>query len=109
VLSDMKGQEMRKIQPSYFVVMVTYSDGESEAIVNPTEGRQDIISNLTKGDVYRGQIAFIHHISDGFMVDDVTMELMGEAEGELKAEALNRADRLANTLDHNRKLRAEAV
>jgi hypothetical protein len=96
----------RKPQPSYFVVMVDYGNNGCEAIVDPELTRADIVALIKSGGFK--QIDFIHHIVDG-LAEDVTADLLDEAEGELKVEAMNRSERIANTQDHNRKLRAEAA
>jgi hypothetical protein len=96
----------RKPQPSYFVVMVDYGTIGREANVNPELTRADIVARIKSGEF--NQIDFIHHIVDG-LAEDVTADLLDEAEGELKVEAMNRSERIANTQDHNRKLRVEAA
>jgi phosphoglucomutase len=96
----------RKPQPSYFVVMIDYCAAGREAVVNPDLTRADIVARIKSGEFK--QIDFIHHIVDG-LAEDVTADLIDEAEGELKVEAMNRSERIANTQDHNRKLRAEAA
>jgi hypothetical protein len=104
-LADALGAR-RKPQPSYFVVMIDYGSAGREAVVNPELTRADIIARIKSGEDQH--IEFIHHIADG-LTEDVTVELLDEAEGELKVEAMNRSERIANTQDHNRKLRAEAA
>lgn len=94
-----------KPMPSYYVVCCEYRTGR-EANVDPELTRADIIARIASGEYQN--IDFIHHIADG-LAEDVTAELIDAAELELKAEARDRADRIANERDHNRKLRVEAL
>ncbi|MGF6434350.1 hypothetical protein [Bradyrhizobium elkanii] len=98
----------QRTKHSYFIVMEDHGKNGLEAIVHPEETRRAIVDRLKKGD-YTPTIAFIHHVDD-LLIEDVTAELFNEAEIELRAEHIaSRADRLANTQDHNRKLVREAV
>ncbi|MCS3692034.1 hypothetical protein ABIF07_001050 [Bradyrhizobium elkanii] len=92
---------------SYFVVMQDFGRLGLEATVNPETTRRNVIDRIKSGEYQL--IQFIHHI-DGLSVEDVTAELIDLAEAELKDEyRASRADRIANTQDHNRKLAREAV
>lgn len=94
---------------SYYVVMEDHGKNGLEAIVHPEETRRAIVDRLKKGDYASSIIAFIHHVDD-LLIEDVTAELFDEAEIELRAEHVaSRADRIANTQDHARKLVREAV
>ncbi|GEC56809.1 hypothetical protein [Bradyrhizobium phage ppBeUSDA76-2] len=94
-------------QHSYYVVMCDFGRLGLEAIVKPEITRRNVIDRIKAGEYQL--IQFIHHIADG-LVEVVTDELIDEAEAELRAEHIaSRADRLANTQDHNRKLVREAV
>ncbi len=79
---------------SYFVLMIDYGTDTSkahglEAVVQPEQTRRNIVE-LIKGDKFEGRrIAFIHHVEDG-LVEDVTGDLLDEAEMELRAEASER-------------------
>lgn len=92
---------------SYYVVMQDFGRLGLEATVTPETTRRNVVDRIKSGEYQL--IQFIHHI-DGLSVEDVTAELIDLAEAELKDEfRASRADRLANTQDHNRKLIAEAV
>jgi hypothetical protein len=94
-------------QHSYYVVMCDFGRLGLEAIVKPEITRRNVIDRIKSGEYQL--IQFIHHI-DGLSVEDVTAELIDLAEAELKDEyRASRADRLANTMDHNLKLVREAV
>jgi len=93
-----------KPMPSYYVVCCEYRTGR-EAVVDPELTRSDVIARIKSGEYQN--IAFIHHIADG-LAEIVTAELINAAELELKTEARDRADRIANERDHNFKLRVEA-
>ena len=65
--------------PEYYVCMMDYrSAGQEAAPVQPEITRAEVISRL-KTREYK-DVVFIHHIHDG-VVDDVTLELIGEARG----------------------------
>jgi hypothetical protein len=68
---------IRKITPSYFVVMVDFGRRGLEAVVQPELTRSNIIDRLRTGEY--GNVVFIHHVADGF-VDDVTHELVEASE-----------------------------
>jgi len=72
-----------------------------EAVVQPEMTRTQIVEMIKSGELKN--IVFIHRIEDGF-VDDMTTEMLDLAEGELKAEAMNKADRIAYRHDHEREL-----
>lgn len=65
----------------YFVVMIDYGRRGREAIVDPEMTRRDVVSRIASGE-YR-EIAFIHRIRD-CTVEDVTAELLAEAEREME-------------------------
>jgi hypothetical protein len=73
----------KRTSHSYYVVMEDFGQRGLEAIVTPETTRRAVV-NFIKGGNYR-LIAFIHHV-DGLFVEDVTDELIDEAEAELKAE-----------------------
>lgn len=94
---------MPRISHSYYVVMVDYGRRGLEAVVQPEQTRRDIIEMIQHGEFKN--IAFIHHV-DGLYIEDVTMELMEEAEGELRTFAQPDAvDAVAAKFDHDRDLR----
>ena len=83
---------------SYFVVMQDYGQRGLEAIVAPEMTRRSIVSAIKSGE-YK-LIEFIHHV-DGLFVEDVTAELIDEAELQLKEEARERrAELLSARFDH---------
>ncbi len=89
---------------SYFVVMIDYGRRGREATVDPEmtpRGAIDLVRDtLAKG---RG-VAFVHRITIGELPEDMTDAMVNAA---LVTELISPADRLANTFDHARKLRAE--
>jgi len=64
--------------PHYFVCVMDYRSAGQEAVVDPEITRAEVISRL-KTREYK-DVVFIHHIHDG-VVEDVTLELIGEARG----------------------------
>jgi hypothetical protein len=84
----------------YFVVMIDYGRRGREAIVDPEVTRREVISRISSGE-YRN-ISFIHEIA-GSAVDDITAEILAEAE--LPEIATSGADLQASRLDHARDLR----
>ena len=68
----------RTAPPHYFVVMEDFRSAGQEAIVHPEYDRAEILRRLKTRD-YK-DVAFIHHIHDG-IVEDVTLELIGQARG----------------------------
>lgn len=68
---------MPKIKHSYYVVMVDYGNRGREAIVDPEITRRGVIERIASGE-YK-HIVFIHHVDD-LLVEDVTDELVDEAE-----------------------------
>jgi hypothetical protein len=97
---------MARVSHSYYVVMEDFGKRGLEAVVTPEITRRGIVEFIKRGN-YRN-IAFIHHV-DGLYVEDVTMELLNEAENELR-EAEPRADRQSFAFDHGRDSRKhEAV
>jgi len=75
----------RKPNHSYFVVMIDYGRRGMEAVVDPEITRRGIIDRLKSGE-YKN-VVFIHHIDAG-LVEDVTSELIDEAEAALATEAV---------------------
>ena len=67
--------------PDYFVVMIDFGRKGREAIVDPEITRAEVVRRIASGE-YRN-ILFIDHVEDG-LVDDVTGELIDEAEATLK-------------------------
>lgn len=70
---------------SYYVVMCDYGRRGREAIVDPEVTRAGVISRIASGE-YGQEIIFIHLIEDG-LVDDVTDELIDEAEAICRLQA----------------------
>lgn len=64
--------------PHYFVCVMDYRSAGQEAVVDPEITRAEVISRL-KTREYK-DVVFIHHVHDG-VVEDVTLELIGEARG----------------------------
>ena len=62
----------------YFIVMIDYGRRGREAIVDPEITRRGVIERIASGE-YRGPINFIHRVRD-CTVEDVTAEIMAEAE-----------------------------
>jgi hypothetical protein len=73
-----------RYHPSYFLVMIDYGRRGREAVVDPEVTRAEIVRRIKSGEYQN--ILFIHHVEDE-MIDDVTSELIDEAEALLKAEA----------------------
>lgn len=71
--------------PSYFVVMVDHGRRGLEAVVQPELTRRNVVDMIKSGELKN--IRFIHHVDD-LLVDDVTSELLDEAEAELKIEEI---------------------
>lgn len=67
----------RKPNHSYFVVMQDFGRSGLEAIVHPEDTRRQIVRNLREGQYTNVQ--FIHHVEGG-IIEDVTSELLDEAE-----------------------------
>ena len=92
---------------SYFVVMQDFGRLGLEAMVTPETTRRNVVDRIKSGEYQL--IQFIHHI-DGSSIEDVTAELIDEAEAELKEEFVaTKHERFLQKLDHVRKLAAEAV
>lgn len=84
----------------YFVVMIDYGRRGREAIVDPEMTRRDVVARMASGEY--GNISFVHEI-DGSVVEDVTADLLAEAD--LPETALAGTDRQAADFDHARDLR----
>jgi hypothetical protein len=82
--------------PDYFVCMMDYRSAGVEATVDPAITREDVLARL-KSREYR-DVIFIHHIHDG-RVDDVTLQLIGEARNLVLPETRS-PDRIAWAHDH---------
>lgn len=65
------------VSHSYFVVMEDFAQRGLEANVTPEITRRAVVEFIARGN-YR-DIVFIHHV-DGLNVEDVTAELLNEAE-----------------------------
>jgi hypothetical protein len=92
---------------SYFLVMEDHGKRGLEAIVRPEDTRSGIIAKIKSGEYEH--IVFIHSVCD-LEIEDVTDDLVNEAELELKEEFRDRrAEMQAATFDHARALRNEAV
>lgn len=63
---------------NYFVVMIDYGRRGREAIVDPEITRREVVSRIASGEY--SNIAFIHFVSIGNFVEDVTDELIDEAQ-----------------------------
>src|SRR6185369_3239682 len=87
-----------KPMPSYYVVCCEYRTGR-EAVVDLELTRSYVMARIKSGE--------FHNIADG-LAELVTAEQINAAELELKTEARDRDDRIANERDHNFKLRVEA-
>jgi hypothetical protein len=70
---------------SYFVVMIDYGRRGCEAVVNPEVTRREVISRLISREY--DAVRFIHHIVEGEIPRDVTLELQLEASSLAMAEA----------------------
>lgn len=70
---------MKRTTHSYFVCMQDTGRHGLEANVQPEITRREVVSRLVTGE-YR-DVAFIHHV-DGLFVEDLTIEIMAEAEAE---------------------------
>jgi hypothetical protein len=91
------GAESASMQ--YFVVMIDYGRRGREAIVDPEITRREVISRVASGE-YKN-ISFIHEIA-GSAVDDITAEILAEAE---LPEIASGVDLQASRFDHARDLR----
>jgi hypothetical protein len=83
--------------PDYYVVMEDFRSAGMEARVAPEIDRAEVINRL-KTRNYK-DVVFIHHIHDG-RVDDVTLQLIGEARNLVLPP--DRAERQAAAFDHAR-------
>lgn len=92
---------------SYFVVMEDHGKLGLEANVHPEDTRRSIVAKIKSGEYQN--IEFIHHV-DGMLIEDVTADLIDEAELELKEEYRERrAEQQAAAFDHARALRNEVA
>ncbi len=71
---------------SYYVVCIDYGKRGREAIVDPEITRREVISRIRSGEYDRNRIAFIHFISMNDVPQDVTAELLSEADALQAAE-----------------------
>lgn len=67
----------------YFVVMIDYGHRGREAIIDPELTRRNVVERIASGEYQN--IAFIHHITLDDLPEDVTAELIGEAEQMMEA------------------------
>lgn len=74
----------KRINHSYYVVMIDYGRRGLEAIVQPEITRREVIARI-KSHEYQN-IVFIHHVDGVMDATDVTSELIDAAELELKDE-----------------------
>lgn len=95
----------RKISHSYFVVMVDHGARGLEAVVKPEFTRRAIVDQLAHGEYQ--VVAFIHHV-DGLLIEDVTLEILEEAEQLLRSEP-EAIDHQAIRFDHARDLRKHQI
>jgi hypothetical protein len=94
----------KTISPSYYVVMLDLGGRLGLAAnVEPELTRSNIVDRIKSGEY--ANIAFIHFVEDGVPAENVTSELINEAEAELKVEALNKSERISYRHDHERALR----
>lgn len=91
---------------SYYVVMQDYGKLGYEATVQPEITRREVVSRIKSGE-YK-MIEFIHFVETGNFVEDVTAELIDEAEAQLKEEYWAHAEAQAALIDHARDLREHA-
>jgi hypothetical protein len=98
----------RKPNHSYFVVMIDHGRLGLEANVDPEITRRGVVSRLKSGEYQH--VEFIHYVADG-LVEDVTADLIDEAELELKEEyRATKHESFLKKIDHVRDLRKhEAV
>jgi hypothetical protein len=90
--------------PSYYVVMLDLGGRLGFAAnVEPELTRSNVVDRIKSGEY--ANIAFIHFVEDGVPAENVTSELINEAEAELKVEALNQSERISYRHDHERALR----
>lgn len=68
---------MKHTSHSYFLVMQDFGTLGLEGIAHPERTRRDIVEMIASGEFKT--IVFIHHV-DGLYVEDVTEELIDEAE-----------------------------
>jgi predicted nucleic acid-binding protein len=98
---------MQRISHSYFVVMEDLGRHGLEATVHPENTRRKVVELIAKGQY--GHIVFIHHVDD-LVIEDVTLELMDEAEAQACTATFDqRADRIAAEHDHARDLAKHEV
>lgn len=98
----------RKPNHSYFVVMRDYGKDGLEAVVDPEITRRGVVARLKSCEYHH--VVFIHFVTDGH-VEDLTDELIDEAEAELKEEfRATKHESFLAKIDHVRDLRKhEAV
>jgi hypothetical protein len=94
--------------PSYYVVMLDLGGRLGLAAnVEPELTRSNVVDRIKSGEY--ANIAFIHFVEDGVPAENVTSELINEAEAELKVEAINKSERISYRHDHERNLRKHEV
>ena len=67
---------MKRISHSYYAVFIDYGRKGLEAVVDPEMTRRSVVDRIRTGEFKN--IAFIHHIEDGFAFD-CTAELLHDA------------------------------
>jgi hypothetical protein len=73
----------KTISPSYYVVMLDLGGRLGLAAnVEPELTRSNVVDRIKSGEY--ANIAFIHFVEDGVPAENVTSELINEAEAELK-------------------------
>jgi hypothetical protein len=94
---------MKRTSHKYLVVMCDHGKRGLEAIVQPENTRRMTVEMIANGDY--SNIVFIHEVDD-FYIEDVTLDLLNEAESQLReAAAFHRSLRVAANIDHVRDLR----
>ena len=64
---------------SYYVVAINYGRRGIEAVVDPEVTRREVVSRIASGEYPKDAIEFIHFIVSSRYVEDVTDDLMEEA------------------------------
>lgn len=71
---------MKRTSHSYYAVFIDYGRRGLEAVVQPEITRREVVSRIKSGE-YR-DIGFIHFVN-GLHVEDLTDELLSEAQEEV--------------------------
>ena len=75
----MRRHSQPKASHSYFVVMIDYGQRGQEAIVDPEITRREVVARIASLEYDPERIVFIHRV-DGLFIEDVTDELLSEAQ-----------------------------